>query len=402
MSCRFCGHELKEIVSFGEIPIANGFVKSAGDSVSTFEQVLSVCSSCLLVQLRDQPDEEAMFHENYAYLSSLSTYMTNHFAQTFDSIKDEYLNDENSVIVELGCNDGIFLKNAVKYNINHLGFEPSRNVADLAREKGINVSCEFFTKDNAAKRKKELGEANVVYSANVFCHIPYINDIIDGLSEILCDSGVFIFEDPYLLDIMKKTSYDQIYDEHAFYFSLISVSNVFEHYGFEIIDAKPLNVHGGSMRYVLGRVGKHEINPIVEKLKSAELEFGLDNVGRLLEFKNAVEQSKKTLVNKLKEYKEQGLKVAGYGATSKSTTILNYCNIDSDLISYISDTSPTKQGKYTPGTNIPIVSHKHFASSYPDIAVLFAWNHAREIWAKEGDFKANGGVWVSHIDESML
>ena len=206
-----------------------------------------------------------------------------------------------------------------------------------------------------------------------------------------------MFEDPYLGDVIEKISYDQIYDEHVFLFSAHSVRYMFELDGMELIDVLPQTTHGGSMRYVLAHAGARPVNEAVKQLLAKERALGLHQLSTFEAFRRTVEKSRIDLVNLLRELKAQGKRVVGYGATSKSTTLLNYCGIGPDLIEYISDTTPIKQGKFTPGMHIPVKPHEAFQANPPDYAMLFAWNHAEEILSKETAFANAGGRWIVHV-----
>ena len=208
---------------------------------------------------------------------------------------------------------------------------------------------------------------------------------------------MLIFEEPYLGSMFTKVSYDQIYDEHIFMFSVSSISKIFDLFDFELIDVLPQTTHGGSMRYVIGRKNKHKKCEIISKFLDEEQNKKLDTIESCLNFKKACEFSKKMTKEKLNNFKENGKKICGYAATAKSTTVLNYCDIGNNLIDYICDTTKEKIGKFSPGTHIPIVPINHFKENIPDVAFLFAWNHKEEIFSKEKEFKDNGGVWFSHV-----
>jgi methylation protein EvaC len=281
--------------------------------------------------------------------------------------------------------------------IRHLGIEPSENVADVARDQGIKTLSEFFNLELAKRLVKENGHADAVLSANVMCHIPDINSIAEGIAHLLKDDGVLIFEDPYLGDVVSKTSYDQIYDEHVFIFSATSVSTAFGRHGLELIDVLPQVTHGGSMRYVLAPEGSHPISNNVKDIHDKEFTMGLGKKETYEKFKKNCEKSKKDLVELLQQLREDGKRVVGYGATSKSTTVMNYCGIGPQHIEFISDTTPIKQGKLTPGVHIPVKAYEEFKGNYPDYALLFAWNHAKEIFENEGAFSDYGGKWIMFV-----
>ncbi len=352
----------------------------------------------MMFQLIDQPAPAQMFHENYAFFSGTSKYMEQHFREFARQLmKSECLKNDDPFVVELGCNDGIMLKNFAQSNIRHLGIEPAKNVATAANDQGVRTISEFFTEDVAKRILENDGQADAILAANVMCHIPDIRNVVAGIRTMLKPTGVVMFEDPYLGDVIKKISYDQIYDEHVFLFSAHSVQYLFGLYDLELIDVFPQKTHGGSMRYQLARAGAFPVNESVSKLLEQENALGLHSVTTYRNFGNEVEQSRNELVNLLQDLKSRGKRIAGYGATSKSTTILNYCNIGPDLIEYISDTTPIKQGKLTPGMHIPVKPYDTFVANPPDYAVLFAWNHAEEIMAKEQGFMEAGGRWIVHV-----
>jgi methylation protein EvaC len=380
------------------MPIANGFLAPVDfASEYFFELKVAHCLKCGMVQLTEHVDREKMFHENYAFFSSTSRRMADHFKQMADKVRSDYLTATDPFVVEIGSNDGITLQHFAHAGIRHLGIEPSANVAEVARGKGVNTICRFFDESTARDIVSEHGQADAFLGANVMCHIPYLHSVAEGIRLLLKPRGVLVYEDPYLGDIVEKTSYDQIYDEHAFYFSVGSVSHLFGEHGMEVIGVAPQNVHGGSMRYVIAHKGSHEVSHAVERQRAKEKALGLDRPSTYHQVSRNIERSRDELMKLLRGLKRDGKRVVGYGATSKSTTVTNYCGITPDLVEFISDTTPIKQGKYSPGAHIPVKPHEEFASRYPDYALLFAWNHGEEIMAKEGAFVASGGKWISYV-----
>lgn len=396
--CLICESEIKPFMSFGKMPIANGFLAAEQFKDEPFFKLdVAFCESCKMTQLTELVDREKMFHENYAFFSSTSARMGVHFREFAGFVKDNYLPAKDPFVVEIGSNDGIMLRNFKEAGIKHLGIEPSANVAKVAADKGIDTVCEFFDEAAARRIVAKHGKADAFMGANVMCHIPYMHSVLAGVDILLNPKGVVVFEDPYLGDILEKTSYDQIYDEHAFYFSAVSVSAMFERHGFELVDALPQDVHGGSMRYVLARKGARKVSPAVAALLKKEEALGIGRPETYERFKLNVEASRAALVKMLKELKQAGKSVAGYAATSKSTTVFNYCGIGPDLVQYISDTTPIKQGKFSPGAHIPVRPYSEFKAKYPDYALLLGWNHAGEIMANEKDFKKAGGKWIVYV-----
>jgi len=382
------------------MPLANGFLEQEQFGREIFyELAAGFCEKCGMVQLMDQPDREQMFNEQYPFFSGTSHFMTLHFKELADHVIASYLHLHDPFVVEIGSNDGIMLQNFSKAGIRHLGIEPSKNVAEAALAKGVNTISDFFDAGLARNIVSENGPADVFLAANVMCHIPYFHSIIEGIKVLLKPTGVVIFEDPYLGDVMNKISYDQIYDEHVFLFSLRSISYAFEQHGFELIDVVPQETHGGSMRYILAQKGMRPVSPAVAAQNQREELLGLARLETYERFRRNCEHSRESLRALLCSLKKTGKRIAGYGATSKSTTVINYCGITTDLIDYISDTTPIKQGKFSPGAHIPIKPYQKFQDDYPDYALLFAWNHSKEIMAKEQAYKKAHGKWIVYVPD---
>lgn len=397
--CRVSGDVLTSVIDFGNQPLGNGFLQESDFETEYFyPMVMGFSEESKLFQLTEQPIAEKMFHDHYAFFSSTSKNMKKHFKSLADYLlQSKYLNNKAPFVLELGCNDGILLEHFAKLGIRHLGIEPSLNVAMEANKKGVRTNSVFFSDEIAQEILRDEGLVDVFLAANVMCHIPNILDVVKGIKRILNNNGVVVFEDPYLGDVIEKTSYDQIYDEHVFLFSIMSVSYLFGLFDMEIINAEHLTTHGGSMRYTVAHKGVYEVDKSVDFYANKEHELGLDKISTFMEFSKAVANSKIELINLLNKLKAKGKKIVGYGATSKSTTILNYCNISNDLIDYICDTTPIKQGKYSPGMHIPVVPYDKFTEKYPDYAFIFAWNHMSEIQQKEANYLNSGGKWITHV-----
>jgi methylation protein EvaC len=380
------------------MPIANGFLApSQVPDEYFFEMRVSFCPACQMVQLAEQPDRSRMFHENYAFFSSTSVRMAQHFAAFADDVRREYLATPDPFVVEIGSNDGIMLRHFASAGIRHLGIEPSANVAQVAREAGVRTISEFFDEALAARIVSENGAADAFLAANVMCHIPYLHSVVAGVRRLLKPTGVLVFEDPYLGDIIEKTSYDQIYDEHAFYFSVGSLTHLFAEHDMEIVDVRPQAVHGGSMRYVVANRGAYVPKASVAVQRESEQRLGLHRPETYAAFARHVESSRDALRELLEQLRREGRRVVGYAATSKSTTVTNYCGLTPELVEFISDTTPIKQGKLSPGMHIPVKPYEAFKAAYPEYALIFGWNHADEILAKETAFQAAGGKWIVYV-----
>ncbi|MFI1169708.1 methyltransferase domain-containing protein [Streptomyces sp. NPDC020801] len=397
-TCRICGGLLHTFCDFGAQPLSSAFLEpDRTDGEFFFRLAVGLCESCTMVQLVEEVPRHLMFRQEYPYLSSGSATMRKHFEQTAQWFLETELTGPDPFIVELGCNDGVMLKTIAQAGVRHLGVEPSRGVAEVARNNGVRVSTDFFQEDLAVRTRQADGVADVVYAANTVCHIPYLDSIFRGLDALLAPGGVFVFEDPYLAEIVERTAYDQIYDEHFYYFTATSVRNMARFYGFELVNVERLPVHGGEVRYTIARVGRRQPSPSVAELLVEEERRGLSDLKTLRHFVSKVERAGNDLVCLLERLRAEGRSVVGYGATAKSATVTNYCAIGPDLLPFVCDTTPAKQGRLTPGAHIPVFSPERFSQPYPDYALLFAWNHAEEIVAKEQEFRKAGGRWILYV-----
>ncbi len=389
-------------MSFGSMPLGNGF-RHNDDKSEEFCYLMetAVCSECSTFQLVDQPSPNQMFHGEYAFFSGTSERMKQHFLEFYNQVKKE-ISQTDPFVIEIGCNDGILIKHFAKNGIQHLGIDPSANVVKRAKENGINTIESFFSTKTANHILEKYRKSDVILAANVICHIPTINDIALGISHLLSKNGIFVFEEPYLGDVLEKITYDQIYDEHTFLFSVHSISEIFKRAGLEIFRVEHQWTHGGSMRYWLSHKGSRSIEESVGYFLNKEDQLAMNKIETYKTFKKSCENHKYKFLDLLQNIRKEGKRIVGYGATSKSTTILNYCGIGNDLIEFIADTTPIKHGKVTPGTAIPIRPHKEFSMDYPDYAILFAYNHATEIMNKEEDFIKSGGKWITYVPEVQI
>ena len=395
MKCKITKNEITPFMSFGQMPIANGFIKKDDFKKEFFfEMEVGFSEDLSLFQLNDHPKPESMFNENYPFYTGSSEYMKNHFKEFSNYIKKEHISS-SSKIIEIGSNDGTLLKNFIDKKENIIGIEPSKNVADQAIREGVPTLNQFFNLENMSNLKKFVGNTDVIFSSNCICHIPDLDNLIKGVDLLLSKNGTFVFEEPYLGSMFNKTSYDQIYDEHIYMFSASSIKKVFDLYDFELVHVLPQITHGGSMRYVIKRKDNMPVSNQLKLVIEKEKQEKIDTLESCLIFKKNCENSKENIIKKITRIKEQGKKICGYAATSKSTTILNYCNIGNSSIDYICDTTSEKIGKFSPGMHIPIVNMEHFHKNPTDAIYLFGWNHKEEILKKEKNFN---GEWFSHVE----
>ena len=397
MKCKLTNKTIKPFMSFGKMPLANGFLnKNEFQKEFFYEMEVGFSEDISLFQLNQHPKPEKMFNEKYPFYTGSSHFMIKHFNTYAEWIKSNFFKS-NFKLIEIGSNDGTFLSNFKNKKINTLGIEPSANVAKVSKRRGIKTINKFFTYKNVKNLKYLKNKIDVICAANVICHVPNLVDLIKGVNLLLNEKGLFIFEEPYLGAMYEKTSYDQIYDEHIFMFSVNSIKKIFNLFNFDLINVLPQKTHGGSMRYVIGRKGSYKINKNVLRFLKYEKRKKIDSIKGCLNFKKKCEISKKKLKNKINNIIKSGKNIAGYAATSKSTTILNYCGINHKHIDFICDTTPNKINTFTPGTHIPIVPVNFFKNNIPDYTFLFAWNHKKEIFSKEKKILKRT-KWFAHVN----
>jgi methylation protein EvaC len=364
-------------LDFGLMPIANGFIPASEiPNERRFPLSVGYDPETGLVQLVDPvaAKPEILFNSSYPFRTGSSSRMVDHFETTARELSSGV-----KTAIELGSNDGTFLKALQQCGVQGLGFEPCQHLADEARAKGVVVRSEFFSKDSVSGDSK----VDLVYAANVLCHIADLHSVFEGVRKVLSPDGRFVFEDPCLFDILSRVSYDQIYDEHVWYFYPGAVAALARRHGLKLEKTETLWTHGGSARYTLRRGADPRTPAFVNRIELAT-------------FRTAVEKSLERLIKALRDAKKLG-PVVGYGATSKSTTVLNYCGLGPSDLDYIADSTREKQGKVTPGSHIPIVSLEDFRRDNPKTAILFAWNHEREVRDNERVFLSRGGKFLKYV-----
>lgn len=397
--CRVCNVEIKELMSFGKMPIANAFVINKNDDQYLFNLKIGFCEKCFTFQVLEIPEAKKMFNNNYAYLASTSQVMKNHWKELGDKLIKEKKLEKSSFVVEVGSNDGIFLENISKREIPHLGIDASKNVCDIAEKKGVKTLNGFFGVSIADEIVSKHGKADIILSTNTMHHIEDINNVAEGMSKLIKDDGIIVTEDPSLLEMIKKNSYDQIYAEHMYIWSLASMNSLFNKFNLEVFDIENNNFHGGCSRYFIGKKNKRKISQNVIVHEKLETKIGINKISTYKKFIENVELSKKKLNQLINKIKDEGKKIVGYGAPAKSTTVLNYCGLNYESIDVIYDNSATKINKYTPGKSlIKIDNSSNFEKELSEYCVLFAWNHKDEILNKEKQYSKKGGKWIIPVD----
>jgi 2-polyprenyl-3-methyl-5-hydroxy-6-metoxy-1,4-benzoquinol methylase len=383
MHCRFCKIELKHLfASLGPTPLANSYL--TGEELNRMEPFypldVYVCDGCFLVQLEMFETPEDIFSD-YAYFSSYSDTWLKHAKAYTEKMTELFGIDNNSLVVEIASNDGYLLQYFLERGIPVLGIEPARNVAEAAREKGIPTEVEFFGKKTAKRLKTEGKLADLIVGNNVLAHVPELNDFVEGLKILLKPQGMVTMEFPHLMRLIDKTQFDTIYHEHFSYFSLLMVDKIFSAHGLKVFDVEELPTHGGSLR-VYARHTDHNKRPVSDRvleLKSREVSTGYADINHYLTFADKVKALKRDILNFLIHKKNEGKAIAAYGAPAKGNTLLNYCGIHTDFIDYAVDRSPHKQGRFLPGTHIPIYHPDRINETRPDYLFILPWNIKDEI-----------------------
>jgi D-mycarose 3-C-methyltransferase len=403
--CRICSSEnLHLILNLGKQPPANSLITSSEVSLSELKFPLRLfwCSDCFLVQLLDIVNKEYLF-KHYFYMTSASAPIVEHFRKYAEDIFKEFLKDQdNSFVVEIGSNDGSLLSEFKKLGSSIMGIEPASNLAKLANDSGILTVNDFFSSD-LIKNIPQSKNASIVVANNVIGHIENLHDLMKGIKILIGEKGIFIFEVPYLVDLIKKLEFDTIYHEHLSYFSILPLLHLMKTFGLEIFDIREQSVHGGTLRIFVSKKNNFTIKNSVQKFIQLENNLELNKIEIYEKFSKQVKDLKHKILNSLKDLKKENKSIFGYGASAKGNVLLNYCNVDTDILDYIIDTTPIKQGKFTPGTHIPIVSPEKISDKGDgDVALLLAWNYESQILDKEKNFRSKGGKFLVPIPSPKL
>ncbi len=360
------------------------------------------CTECGFCQLGYVVPPELMYNENYSYDGSATATLKNHHISMANQICDRFKLKEKSLAIDIGSNAGVLLTGFRDRNMKVLGIDPSVNVANIARGKGIQVIGEFFSSKLAKKIREEHGEVSVITGTNVFAHIDDLDDFFKAAEILLSNDGIIVIEAPYLITLLDNLEYDTIYHEHLSYISLKPLKEFCKKIDMDIFDAELNNIHGGSLRFFIGRKGIRDISKNIETLLKLEEEKRIYKKERLEKFSNDVKEQKKELNMLLWKLKSEGKKIVGISAPAKGNALTNYCKIGTDLLDYITEKSPLKIGKFTPGMHIPILSDSKLLEDKPDYGLILAWNFADEIIKNNEQFKKNGGKFIIPIPHPRI
>ncbi|WP_334167400.1 class I SAM-dependent methyltransferase [Achromobacter mucicolens] len=401
MKCRHCGSSLEHVlVDLGTAPPSNAYLGASDLARPEISYPLRVriCSDCWLVQTEDYAAADDLFTPDYPYFSSTSSGWLVHATNYASMVTRQLGLGNQSFVIEVASNDGYLLKNFVAAGIPCLGIEPTASTADAAQALGIPVLREFFGRELADRLRQDGRQADLIIGNNVYAHVPDINDFTQGLALALKPGGTITLEFPHLLKLLEQTQFDTIYHEHFSYLSLYTVSRIFAAHGLRVTDVEALPTHGGSLRVY----GCHAQDPrpdstAVEAVLRAEQDAGLRTLVPYSAFQTRVHAIKNGFTKFLIEQRQAGKQVAAYGAAAKGNTLLNYAGIKPDLLSFVCDASPHKQGKYLPGSRIPILAPDALQASRPDFVVIFPWNISSEIMNQIGYIREWGGRYVTAV-----
>jgi SAM-dependent methyltransferase len=405
-SCRFCGKGLQTtFVDLGMSPLCQTVIKPEQlNHMEPFYPLRAwVCGNCFLVQLEEYVAPDNIFSE-YAYFSSYADSWVEHARKYTVLMRDRFGIGAKSLVMEIASNDGYLLQHFVAAGVPVLGIEPAANVAKVAQEKGIRTEVCFHGRTSADKLVSKYGQADLLLGNNVLAHVPDLNDFVAGMKRLLKPSGVITMEFPHLERLMEENQFDTIYHEHFSYFSFFTVEQVFAAHGLTLFDVDALPTHGGSIR-IYARHAEDSSKPVSERaqqLRAHELSLGFNRLQTYEKFAEQVKATKRKVLSLLFDLKSQGKTVVGYGAPGKGNTLLNYCGIRTDLLDYTVDRNPYKQGTFTPGTHIPILSPDRIRETRPDYVFLLPWNLKDEICSQMSFIREWGGRFIAPIPEPRI
>ena len=405
MRCRTChSKSLTKFLDLGFTPPADDFLSSEriGEPEVYYPLEVFICNNCSLVQIGYVVPPEILFQKDYPYEASVTKTGVKHFHSLAKEASSRFDLSSYDLVVDIGSNVGVLLQGFKNQGAEVLGIEPARNISEIAIKNGIETINNFFSEEVALKIVEELKKAKIVTGTNVVAHIDDHHSFARALDILLDEEGVFIFEAPYLVDLIENLEYDTIYHEHLSYLSVKPMNTLFHKFGMEIFDVEKVDIHGGSLRYFVARENTYPISNNVNKFLELEKEKKVYEIDTLKNFAKSVQRNREELTWMLKSLKHEGKQIAGVSAPAKGMTLLNYCKISTETLDFVTEKSTLKIGKYTPGTHIPIVPDSELIKQMPDYALLMAWNFADEIIKNLKDYKDAGGKFIIPIPKPHI
>lgn len=400
MICRMCkSSDLAQFLDLGFMPPADGFLRKEQlrEPETHYPLQVMICHACGLAQLSHVVSPEVLYRHDYPYESSTTQTGHRHWSEFAQTTSRRLGLGASDLVVDIGSNVGVLLEAFKANGLRTLGVDPASNIVRIAERRGIETVNEFFSVDVARHILKEKGPASVITATNVFAHVDNLATFVEAIDLLLNERGVFIFEAPYFVNLLKNLEYDTIYHEHLSYLSVKPLIPFFRRFDMDVVDIEQRDIHGGSFRVFITRAGKMPIAPVVGDLLKSEEQMGLHRLSVLNDFSTVVRRNRQELSWLLHQLKHEGKRLVGVSAPAKGMTLLNYCRIGDETLEFVTEKSTLKIGRYTPGAHIPVVSDDELMRQSPDCALLLAWNFADEIMNNLSAYRARGGKFIIPI-----
>lgn len=405
MACRLCNNSnLSKFLNLGFTPPADSFLRKEQllEPETYYPLEVTMCDSCGFIQLSHIVSPEILYRHDYPYESSITASGHLHWSEFARTVTERLSLTENDLVIDIGSNVGVLLGAFREQGTRILGVDPASNIVRIAEKRGIETVNEFFSMDTARQILADKGKASVITGTNVFAHINDLQGIMKAIDLLLNEKGVFIFEAPYFVNLLKHLEYDTIYHEHLSYLSIKPLVPFFDKMGMEIFDVEERDIHGGSFRVYVSRKGKQQVSPNIEAMIRNEELSGIYDLDVLKRFADAVDNNRQELLWLLRQLKRDGKRIAAVSAPAKGMTLLNYCHLGTETLDFITEKSTLKIGRYTPGTHIPVYSDAELLEQMPDYALLLAWNFAKEIMANLQEYRDRGGKFIIPIPTPVI